>query len=60
MASSKAKTATPGSRDEMLSRLKAMTAEDQQTWDLSQKDVAAIRMAIEAFEHLELIRLSFP
>ena len=58
MEESKRMPAPHESKDEMLSRLKAMVAEDQQTWDLSPKDVAAIKMAIEAFEHLELIRLS--
>ncbi len=35
-----------------LERLRAMTAPDQKTWDLSPNDVAAIRWAIDEIAHL--------
>lgn len=35
---------------EKLDRLRAMVAEGQQTWDLNEKDVAAIKFAVEVLE----------
>jgi hypothetical protein len=39
--------------DDHLERLRAMIAPGQQTWDLSPKDVAAIRWAVAEIETAE-------
>lgn len=38
---------------EHLERLRAMTADGQQTWDLSEKDVAALKVARDALALVE-------
>lgn len=37
-----------------LARLRAMVADGQQTWDLSPKDVEAIRLAVDALEAIAI------
>lgn len=48
------KDAVSANAQEAFSRLRAMTAPDQQTWDLSPRDVEAIRWAIAEIASLRL------
>ena len=45
--------------EERLSRLRAMVADNQQTWDLSQKDTEAIQMAVDVLDLLSMVDMNF-
>jgi hypothetical protein len=52
-------TWTEAERREHTERLRAMLEDDGDTWDLSDNDKAAIRMALSAVEHANLAVCSY-